>query len=522
MALIDKITEAEEKAIMQWIHWYASYDSQLDKASLLKYWEDEKPLLAKAFGDKLILSKEISFKMGIEELDELISEKVMGYRSEASTFISAYRTLTARGGDCEYNYNMDSLLYTNTLATNVYDGTDFSIPLPNGKTLAVNTGCKVSKVLGKIATEFNLPGYEKFRILHSQALNQKNLRGNLCLSIHPLDYMTMSDNACGWDSCMSWENEGEYRRGTVEMMNSPYIVVAYLTAEDPFEIGEFKWSNKKWRELFFVNEDIITGIKPYPYHNEHLEEIVVNWLRDLVTTNLGWKYFDSLVSYRPNCDFEVEDKPFRFSFWTDTMYNDFGTRGDHIGYIGIDAPSNTSINYSGASQCMHCGEEGMFETEQDLMCCECDGTTRCYECGDRYSKDNLYELDGEYYCEYCYNNIAQECAICEENHHTNNSYDIHLGRRHPTEDGNAEIFNGSRITICENCYYALKSINPPSWVFKYLKPDAQMNSFTDYWTHYYWFDVADCTAEGLRLFGYDSIEDLEADSYDTMVIANSN
>lgn len=522
MALMDKITEAEEKAMFQWIRWYASYDTKLNKESLLRYWEAEKPMLVKAFGDKLILSKEISFKMGEEELEELINEKVMHYRSDATTFIAAYRALTARGGICEYNYYMDSLLYTHTLATNVYDGEDFSIALPNGKALAVNTGCKVSKVLGKIANEFNLPGYEKFRILHSQALNQKNLKGTLCLSVHPLDYMTMSDNACGWDSCMSWENDGEYRRGTVEMMNSPYVVVAYLAAEDPFEIGDLKWSNKKWRELFVVTEDIITGIKPYPYHNEHIEEIVVKWLKELVTTNLDWKYFDSLISYRPHCDFEVGNKTFHFDFWTDTMYNDFGTRGDHIGYIGVDTSSNVSIGYSGASECMCCGEQGNFETEQDLMCCECDGTTRCYECGDRYTRENMYELDGEYYCEYCYNNIAQECAICEENHHTNNSYDLHLGRRHPTEAGKSEIFNNSQITICENCYYALKSINPPSWVSKYLKPGAQMHQFTDYWTHYYWFDVADCTEEGLLLFGYDSMEDLEADSDDTMVIANSN
>ena len=42
----------------------------------------------------------------------------------------------------------------------------------------------------------------------------------------------MSDNDYGWDSCMGWMNEGEYRLGTVEMMNSPCIVVAYIDGEE--------------------------------------------------------------------------------------------------------------------------------------------------------------------------------------------------------------------------------------------------------------------------------------------------
>ena len=75
------------------------------------------------------------------------------------------------------------------------------------------------RVLSKIATAYNLPGFEDFRIAQSLVTNQANLKGYITLSIHPLDYMTMSDNNCGWDSCMSWQEEGCYRQGTVEMMN---------------------------------------------------------------------------------------------------------------------------------------------------------------------------------------------------------------------------------------------------------------------------------------------------------------
>ena len=61
---------------------------------------------------------------------------------------------------------------------------------------------------------------EDFRIYISQLLNTRAFTGNLCISIHPLDYITMSDNSYGWTSCMSWLKKGNYAGGTVEMMNS--------------------------------------------------------------------------------------------------------------------------------------------------------------------------------------------------------------------------------------------------------------------------------------------------------------
>lgn len=519
MALIDKITVGEEEGMLRWIRWYASPSTLVDKTKLLQYWQPAKENLVQIFGGELILSKEVKFQMGIEELENLIDEQVLNYHSKAMDFVRAFNEkLISCGAPFEYYNCLSQLLWTHTLASNTYEGDNYALPLPNGKTLMINHGCKVSKILGKIATEFNISGYEDFRICHSQALNQKMLKGKLCLSIHPLDYMTMSDNDCGWESCMSWAEEGEYRRGTVEMMNSPMVVVAYLAADDPYAIGSLNWSNKKWRELFIINSDIITGVKPYPYHNEHLEKMVCDWLKELAMQNMGWMYFDKLITYSHRREFRFNGDEFVIGFETDTMYNDFGTR-EHIGYIGINAPKAIWHNYSGESQCMHCGEVGEFEGEQDLVCYSCDDSARCYECGDRYSRENMYQLDGDWYCEYCYDNIAQECTICEENHHTNNCYDLYLGRVHPDDPTKAQIFNGSRINVCDHCFDMLKD-HAAEWVNKYLKPSAEMHDFTDYWTHYYWFNVTDLTSEGLQLFGYENIQDFEDDNYDVIDIAS--
>ena len=518
MALIDKITVVEEEAMLRYIHWYADANSSLSKETLLQYWNKNKESLAAAFGGDLILSKKITYKKDVDELSEEIDNAIFSYCNRVE-FVSQFRQLYSIGGIYEYHPHLHNLMYADVLAKNVYEGESFTLALPNDKSLVVNNGCKVSKVLGKLAAALDLKGYEEFRIIHSQVLNQKQLKGNLCISIHPLDYMTMSDNDCGWDSCMSWTCEGEYRRGTVEMMNSSMVVVAYLTAEDPYSIGSLNWSNKKWRELFVVTPSIITGVKPYPYENEFLEKIVIEWLKELAETNLKWEYFDDMVSYQHRTNFSLKDDIFNVEFYTDSMYNDFGTRNHHIGYVGIQAPHVIYHNYSGESQCMHCGKDSSFDTEQDLVCYDCDDCFRCAECGERQLREYAYTLDGEDYCEYCYDNISQECQICEEHHHTNSCYDLYLAKKNPEDDSRSLILLNACINICDDCYNALKR-NTADWIEKYFKPGATLKICTDYWTHYCWFDISECTEEGLKLFGYDSVEDAEFDDYDAVDVSN--
>jgi hypothetical protein len=510
---MDKITVAEEEAMVRWIKWYADERFNLSMSEVLQCWNINKANLARAFGDKLILSKEISFKAGEEELIEQMTECLFSATSKAAPFVRAFQQLTCRGGMCEYNYDLSSLLYVENLITNIYDDNDFVLDLPDGKKLTINRGCKISKMLGKIAKAFNLPMYEEFRILHSQALNQKYLKGTLCLSIHPLDYMTMSDNDCGWESCMSWANNGEYRRGTIEMMNSPYIVVAYLSAESPFQIGSFKWSNKKWRELFFVSSDIITGIKPYPYENQYIEESVCSWLKELMTNNLGCSYFNDLTFYLPRSGINLNGDSFSIAFYTDAMYNDFGARSEHMAYVGTQAPKHMEYAYSGPSVCLLCGQTHTdYDTEQELVCCECNHYRKCAECGDRVHVDDLYMHGDDYLCEYCYETMTSACSLCEETHFNDSCYDIYLALRAPTDNTLAQLVFYNSITVCERCTDKLTycANNPTSHLQKNNADDfvAKIYHTTDSYKPYYFIFADECTPKLLQLFGYEDITDV--------------
>lgn len=428
-----------------------SHASFVDSEKVLQEWNTQKNVfLFRLFDEQLIISKQISYVKSHDELLEEVAdftERRYGRVGRSGEyFYDQFWNLVLGRLDKNIRFDeatqdlMRELISDNNLIENKYNGESFDIPLPDGKTLRVASGCKVSKMLGKIAEIFKLEGYEDFRICHSQVLNQKTLEGNLTLSIHPLDYMTMSDNECGWESCMNWRYEGGYRQGTVEMMNSPYIIVAYLTADEPMKLfwnasaeSYQCWNNKKWRQLFIVNHDIIAGIKDYPYHNDSLTCMVIDWIKELAKKNLHWAYTDTFKYDYENsedtihCDSLPEDKnSFRLCFETEYMYNDFGAMPYHWICISNDLNEDSIrkngiypyyfLNYSGRYQCMACGSIcADFDDESCLVCSDCQDVIICDCCGERTSE--VWHIDSMSLCEYCWENRVIECDVCGANHY---------------------------------------------------------------------------------------------------------
>lgn len=402
-----------------------------------------------------------------------------------------------------------------TLVTNIYEGESFEITLENGKPYKVSKGCKPVKALSKIADSFGIEGFEEFRICHSQVLNQKSLKGTITLSIHPFDYWTMSDNECGWDSCMNWRDNGGYRQGTVEMMNSPYIVVAYMESSEPMEVlrnyGENKevlyWNSKKWRQLFIVNEDVILGIKSYPYNNDELSLTVMNWLKDLAEKNLGWTYYADednkpfrythpKISYSPK---GMEEDKYRFDFYSNCMYTDVGCADWHPLYIGTtikeryskltDGKYYVEMNYSGATQCISCGDCSPSLYDESSLCCErCDGSARCSECGSRLYEGEEIEFRGMTLCECCYDDFVGTCDCCEEEEWKNELCPISVilpvsdkikeemlrnyNRLVPNDCKLIPIFS-SKITVCVDC------LNKGAFTENFLNENGKIITYRD-------------------------------------------
>lgn len=477
---------------------YATDDARNDikcipSEEVLNVWETQKQKgnLFRMFGNELIKSKKISYEMPKfmlcdkmwyatrtnEGYNTADGDEVQREVKSGKEFIDAFASHISKEYGRKSYFDFDneedfrknrSILYDfqdmineTCLVENKYSGDPHIIPLGEGHNLNIVPGMKITRILGKLAEAWNLPGYEDFRLRHSQVMNQSKVAGELCLSIHPLDYMTMSDNDSSWESCMSWMQHGDYRQGTVEMMNSPCVIVGYLKSSKDMRLfwssqedeNAMRWNNKKWRCLFIVDKNIITSIKDYPYHNEELEIECVKWLRELAQTQLGWQYDDEIRSFQYKhdglCEFADKSEDY-MRFWTNRMYNDFGAGYEHWCCQGAEFTASPrtpfALKYSGPSQCMVCGTvTDNFDDSYCLSCEDCSAVTYCSDCGERIYRDgDVHWVDGKPYCHDCYYDQFDVCSECNDTVRKDDAITIFMVPR--LEDGKhyePTIFDGS-------------------------------------------------------------------------------
>lgn len=225
---------------------------------------------------------------------------------------------------------------------------------------------------------------EVSRLLQAQKIDG----GELHLSIHPIDFMTASDNLHNWTSCMSWVNSGCYRTGTIEMMNSKYVACAYVCKKgDVMHIGSdySTCSNKIWRAWVYLLDDgnvRIVGVN-YPYYNAEWTGMVLDWLREHVPVNHRLLR-TPLSAWGGRDDVEIV---------MNFMYNDFDDSSKREDIMCDINPSledkHVYFDVSGIVRCFECGRAR--DPELDVDVCEEHGG---YEDTPNYS----------FICGYCIDN----------------------------------------------------------------------------------------------------------------------
>ena len=382
----------------------------------LAAWNKYKESLFHVFGEQLILRKPLALKKGTSGWKEQF-ERLYKHRF---FFTLAYDYYNMENPEQIKQVFPIEDFVTNKLSKDI----TLRPKRQPFKEISFKKGMKTMRALSKIAEETSSEeSYEKFRILHSTYLQEKDLSGELCLSIHPLDFLTMSDNNYKWSSCMSLEHKGDYCAGVVEMLNSACIICAYLAGDKPFYINKerkWRWSNKKWRCLFIVTEEIIMPIKGYPYQSSTLETIILDWLTELIGQR-GYEYLDEYCypkatkynSYEcPSYIYHCGDHTnMTYEFQTNVMYNDTRLRS-HPYKVGMEIYKRSEteggtriINYSGPLTCLWCGKQ---VDSVDKACCvtcrDCRHDWYCDICGEHVnSKEELikYVYDEMYICKHC-------------------------------------------------------------------------------------------------------------------------
>ena len=415
----------------------------VDGKTLLHLWEENKGrYLADMFpAGQLIMERPIRYERDLSEMRQQMCDLLdefhkfqMDFRDRLRIYMDPENKYGQKYlGNSYWNeypeYEKQLLIMENIYGWfNINNLIDNEIRLPyhcsryeldlGGHKLMLQQGMKLMKTLGKVCGFIGLEQeFEQFRIRQSQVTNAKIVTGTACLSIHPLDFATASDNDSGWSSCMSWREHGCYRMGTVEMMNSRMVLCAYIKSDKQFMsiADNDDWNSKKWRAWIIVNPQTIMVNRHYPFHSEPIAKFMVEWVRELVTEKLGWHYEDGIASDLMGY---LCEKNHGIHYWTNFMYNDVSD--DDVGVMTTDKQTlanwHESICFSGPAQCMWCGEEIPYEDNQedaDTLGCKGHRRVTCQDCGCEIDEGEVYEgPNGELWCSDCYHEHCEQCSEC--------------------------------------------------------------------------------------------------------------
>lgn len=428
-----------QKEIQEQVNKVISYsqgisDPQTDQ--LIHDWLEAKRDFIEAMGGALIYEwpDPVSFELGSKEkhlrIDDFICMLSDRWRNDClADFVEA---------------NKEGFFSNQVIDNYPYNG----IVIPKGMKLL-----KAFKFFESDATVLN-----DIQSAASMIIQEDKIEGTLCISVHPLDFLSSSENTHNWRSCHSLD--GEYRAGNLSYMVDKTTVICYLKSKRMEKLPNFPedvpWNSKKWRVLLFFSEnwDMLFAGRQYPFTTEtgldfvkdkllpaaHLQpgDAWTPWIRKKIKTFEDNGVFNSF--HYPYCfagkslipiNKLIVNEPGSLMFndllsssCYDPVYSLAGTRN----LFGIEPhyriSSNPIFRVGGAVKCCCCGKEDIELTES-FMCNSCEvkyGTSDsdmfaiCPCCGNRFFYDDGAYVSSteEVICPDCAEEHLTSCANCDE------------------------------------------------------------------------------------------------------------
>lgn len=403
MEIFDAITPIEQETIEHYIQLYAGAGEMAPLPQVLRVWNKQKRTLYRLLGKKLRVKIPVEIPRNViyyqrelmaiydtysiwNERDRMYFLNNLGVMKDIihNPFVFEYmKFILTQGYPLEdinvlsklvFHQNIEKGYITTIHNTEAHHFEKFKSTVKNN----MRTVRTIQKVL-KAMRFPHMQLFEEWRNRVSDININRDIKTNLVFSIHPIDFMTMSDNACNWTSCMSWREKGSYSAGTIEMMNSNMAILAYLESDTPFNIifdeEEYNIPNKSWRCLFFINKHILLSGKAYPYSNTDLTKVCLDKLRELAKENLSWTYKyinqeykdiypltqnsyvkEELLSWLSKRSKKNGKERHAIYVYTNGMYNDLIEYHDKYLCCRNYVPKTMRFCLSGPPTCMHCGD----------------------------------------------------------------------------------------------------------------------------------------------------------------------
>ena len=297
----------------------------------------------------------------------------------------------------------------------------------------------------------------------SRIIQEKTIEGKLCLSVDPLDFLSLSENTYNWHSCHSLNKD--YRAGNLSYMMDSCTFICYIKGvEDNNNITldafgpDVKWNSKKWRVLLHISNDktMLLASRQYPYEsieamNFVLKDVLAqvgmcaenkiikwtNWNGSLIDTidlsnniqvNLDSSY--AVVGHRLMPLDEIVLEETGTKNFNDLLYSSYykpvyafkyNSFFKDAGGIPSTHPLKTRFHIGGFTYCLRCGKKEVPLAGGTMMCEDCElkyGNSdsevfvECGNCGQRHLRQESFLVLDEHWCRHCAEEYTVSCDIC--------------------------------------------------------------------------------------------------------------
>jgi hypothetical protein len=291
-------------------------------------------------------------------------------------------------------------------------------------------GKKTSRVINDICKKYGVDRHPEYNAKYAKladSLNPLQVKRTAILSVHPCDYLEMSNKNNSWSSCHTLR-DGSYQAGTLSYMNDAVSMIFYTV--DDFERAPFYSAPKRTRQVFCYGKGILLQSRLYPdTGDDETRDIYRNIVQRAIADCLGVQSKWVLRKKQEEV-FNLVSTHDHALHYTDYTHKEFKANVSMLKSVYDD---DTFITVGSTGFCIECSEE--ISNNDTLYCKDCDDGEyhSCAECGNRVHEDEAYEIDDQWYCSDC----TSYCERCE-GRFFGEVYDVHDG-------------NGERICVCEEC-----------------------------------------------------------------------
>ena len=286
----------------------------------------------------------------------------------------------------------------------------------------IAAGQKTSRAVNKICKFLGMDkreNYEREYAKYSDAINPLDVVRHTILSINPVDYL-LSSNGNSWSSCHTLDKNnpngfsGCHCSGTMSYLLDGTTMV-YYQVDKEYDGNDLEFEPKIIRQLFHYKDGVLVQGRLYPQCNDgqnslytpiraQLQKIIADCL---VAPNL-WRKKGGASA----CSSVINSKG--------THYRDYECQIECsvsriVKMIPKGRVDNRKMTVGHDIYCTKCGD--WHDNASILLCEDCAdsygeevGTRRCVTCGSRGDEEDMYLINGDWYCCDC----STYCDCCDE------------------------------------------------------------------------------------------------------------